>query len=74
MGGLFSSPKVDNSALQIAQENQAKAAAEAAEAEAKKKALDEANERREAHVVASGRQSTILAGEVKDEGNNLLGS
>jgi len=76
MGGIkniFSSPKTDNSAKRIAEENQRKAEEEARKAEEKKKAIEEADKKRKDHVAASGRKSTILAGENENAGNSYLG-
>lgn len=77
MGGIkniFSSPKVDNSAKKIAEENQRKAEEAARAAEEKKKAVEEAEKKRKDNVTASGRKSTILAGENETAGNSYLGS
>lgn len=76
MGGiknLFSGPKTDNSAQKIAEENRRKAAEEARRAEEKTKALEEATRKRKANIAASGRKSTILAGESESGGNSFLG-
>jgi hypothetical protein len=52
----YSAPAIDNSA-------QIKAAEEAARAEEKKRQAEAAEAERKRHIAASGRQSTILAGE-----------
>ena len=77
MGGIKSflglkKPKVDNSALLAAQENQRLAREEARAAEVKKLALEEAERKRKNQVAASGRTTTILAGE-NPENKTLLG-
>lgn len=76
MGGIkkiFGGSKVDDSAKKIAEQNQRAAAEEARKAEEKKKALDEAENQRRANIAASGRKSTILAGENERPGNTVLG-
>lgn len=73
MGGMFSKPSVDKSALRAAEEERRRAAEEAAAAETKKKALEEAEKKRKAHVASSGREASILAGENQSNGKNLLG-
>lgn len=74
MGGMFASntkmPKQDTSALQAAEEQRRKSREEAALAEAKKSAAEDANQKRKKNVSASGRASTVLAGE---NPGNLLG-
>jgi len=52
----YRAPAIDNSA-------QVRAAEEAARQEEKKKQAEAAEEARKRHIAASGRQSTILAGE-----------
>lgn len=75
MGGMFKkpkTPKVDTSALEAAEEQRRKAQEDAALSEAKKTAAEEANIKRKKNVAASGRASTVLAGESST--NTLLGS
>ncbi len=66
MGGLFSKPKIpkaDTSALRAAEEARRKSQEAAALAEARKQAIEEANQARKKQVSLSGRESTILSGE-----------
>ncbi len=76
MSSLFGkppTPKVDKSALVAAEEQKRKANEAAQAAEAKKLAIDEDNKRKKKNVSASGRESTILAGET-GERKTMLGS
>lgn len=75
MGGLFKTPKpkVDKSALLAAQEQQRKANEMAQAAEARKMAVEEDGKQKKKNIAASGRESTILAGET-GERKTLLGS
>lgn len=74
MGGMFKPkiPKADTSALKAAEEQRKKAKQEAEAAQVKLDATEEANRQRKKNVAASGRASTVLAGE--ESTNSLLGS
>lgn len=73
MGGLFKpkTPSLDKSALRAAEEQRRKSKQEAEAAQVKQDAVEDANRQRKKNVSASGRASTILAGE---DSNSLLGS
>lgn len=76
-GGLFGrggdSSAANQQMLALQMQNEAKAAEEARKAQAEKAAAEEAQKKKRANVAASGRKSTILAGENED-GKSLLGS